>query len=191
MPAKSPGDIAKGVITAMQSENKDVAWAIEQMMGLWQDAFPTVIYRDDADALAKVRRRAEKRNIRKTAVDVLRADISFDDAYGDDINDESAYLGHQVDPDAVDTEVVEYEIPAHKADGLRRQELAKTGFQEHGGVVFTFLNPLLESLQAKVNTGSHIQFQGQRLRIAEIAQLVSWKAYGKHLYTVVNAMSMG
>jgi len=188
MAVKSPGEIAKGVITAMQSENKDVPWAIEQMVSLWQDAFPTIIYKDDADAIAKTRRRAEKRKVKKTAVDVLRADISFSDAYGDDINDETEYLGHQVDPDAIDTDVTEYELPAHKADGLRRQELEKTGFKEHGGVVFTFLNPILEAAGAKMNVGSHILFQGQTLRIAEVAQVVMWKAYGKQLYTVVNAM---
>jgi hypothetical protein len=189
MAVKSPGEIAKGVITAMQSENKDVQWGIEQMTALWQDAFPTIIYKDDADALSKVQRRQAKRQVKKTAIDTLRADISFADAYGEDIIDESAYLGTQIDTDAIDTDVVEYEIPAHKADGLRRQELAKTGFKEHGGVVFTFLNPILESVQAKMNIGSHIMFQGQRLRIAEVAQVVSWKAYGKCLYTVVNAMA--
>jgi len=188
--AMTPQTIAKAAIQEMVSLGKDAKYATERMIDVWQDAFPLVRYLDDAGALeAKRKKERKKEPPKKTPVDVLKADLAFNEVWGGDIADDTAYAGLAMEFEGDEVpDVPTFDIHAHKTEGLTRSQLARTGFQEHGGVVLTLLNPMLVALDAKVQINSHVYFGAQLYRIAEMKPLVNWELYGGPLYTAVNCV---
>lgn len=187
-----PSHITKAVIKEMVEENKDATYAKNKMIDLWQDAFPILAYLDDVEAIKKKKSAAKKAAPpKKTATDSLKADIGFAELWGDDINDATAYAGlamSSAKEAAEELEVTPVELHGHLAEGLTRAQLARTGFKEHGGMVLTLLNPMLESLKTNVRVGSHLYFRANRYVIAEKTEILMWDAIKKNLYTVINVI---
>lgn len=188
--ATTPQAIAKAVIREMVESGGDIKIATARMIDLWQDAFPLVRYLDDAGVLeAKRKKEKKKEPIKKTATDALRADLSFDEVWGNDIADDTAYAGLAMEfTDEKIPDVPKYDLHVHVSEGLTRTQLARTGFKEHGGVVATILNPMLVEVGAAIHKNSHFYFRAQLYRVAEVATLVNWDVYGGPLYTAVNLL---
>ena len=189
--AMTPQGIAKAVIQVMVSGGKDVEFATERMVDLWQDAFPLIRYLDDAGALDALRSREKEKTAPKSSpTDALRADLTFDEVWGGDIGDDTAYAGLAIELDREGAQnVPQFSIHAHVHEGLTRSQLARTGFKEHGGIVLTLLNPMLEELGADVRIGSHFFFKAQLFKAVEMKPLVKWELLGGHLYTAVNVLA--
>lgn len=190
--AMTPQQIAKAAIREMVEKDEKPAFAKAHMIALWQDAFPLVRYINDADVLAERRARAaSSAKAPPTPTESLKADISFEEAFwGDDIGgDNTRYAGlgmESVEDAGPDAGV--HTLNAHVRDGLTRTQLRRTGFKEHGGIVLTFLNPMLEKADITIKLGSHVYLRAQFYRIAETAQVVKWDAIKGHLYTAANCV---
>lgn len=190
--AITPQTIAKAAINEMVTLGKKPEYANTKMIALWEDAFPIIAYLDDADLVKARRASATKSTAKPTATDMLRADISIGELWGEDINDNSTYAGLAMEAAASEAKemgIEPIELHAHLAEGLTRSQLARTGFKEHGGLVLTMLNPMLAEYEARVRVGSHMFFRAQRYHIAETTDIVKWEgSKGGHLYKIVNML---
>lgn len=178
----TPMSITKAVLSEMNQAGKDVKWACARMVELWKDAFPLIKYVDDVDF---IKRKTEGSVKRRPTEDL---GLDFDEIWGEDLVDVSSFLGTGVSKKPDSSHIQTCELNAHITEGLTRAQLEKTGFVNQGGLVLTFLSPMLTANGLKVRKGSHILCRAQKYEVTECAEIVNWPDYKGNLYTVANIL---